>query len=292
MDIDQIKKELERYNRVFPREALKEAIARKEEITPFLLDALVYAKDNAEELINDNYMAHTYALYLLAQFREKRAYPLIIDLFSLPGDITLDLTGDIVTEDLGRMLASVSCGDTSLIKQLAENEAANEYVRDSAIRALICLMAEGELPREEVVTYFKSLFHTNLPKGPNLLVNFLVSCAVDIYPEELYEEVKEAFDKGLVDEWFMDLKFVESRLKEEKESALARLKAENYIFIRDTIAEMEQWDSFQPSKPTPVIYKPKPVVNKPQTVVNKQKVGRNEPCPCGSGKKYKKCCGQ
>jgi preprotein translocase subunit SecA len=31
-------------------------------------------------------------------------------------------------------------------------------------------------------------------------------------------------------------------------------------------------------------------VNKP--VVNKgQKVGRNDPCPCGSGKKYKKCCG-
>ena len=25
--------------------------------------------------------------------------------------------------------------------------------------------------------------------------------------------------------------------------------------------------------------------------VRKQKVGRNDPCPCGSGKKYKKCCG-
>ncbi|MFC2021620.1 SEC-C metal-binding domain-containing protein [Chloroflexota bacterium] len=24
---------------------------------------------------------------------------------------------------------------------------------------------------------------------------------------------------------------------------------------------------------------------------NRQKVGRNDPCPCGSGKKYKKCCG-
>jgi uncharacterized protein YecA (UPF0149 family) len=24
----------------------------------------------------------------------------------------------------------------------------------------------------------------------------------------------------------------------------------------------------------------------------KAKVGRNEPCPCGSGRKYKKCCGQ
>ncbi len=28
----------------------------------------------------------------------------------------------------------------------------------------------------------------------------------------------------------------------------------------------------------------------PKTVVNEAKVGRNEPCPCGSGKKYKKCC--
>jgi preprotein translocase subunit SecA len=25
---------------------------------------------------------------------------------------------------------------------------------------------------------------------------------------------------------------------------------------------------------------------------NEQKVGRNAPCPCGSGKKYKKCCGR
>ena len=31
--------------------------------------------------------------------------------------------------------------------------------------------------------------------------------------------------------------------------------------------------------------KPKPIVRE------EPKVGRNEPCPCGSGKKYKKCCG-
>lgn len=32
--------------------------------------------------------------------------------------------------------------------------------------------------------------------------------------------------------------------------------------------------------------------NKPKTVVKGEKIGRNDPCPCGSGKKYKKCCGQ
>lgn len=30
---------------------------------------------------------------------------------------------------------------------------------------------------------------------------------------------------------------------------------------------------------------------KPTTQRNGNKVGRNDPCPCGSGKKYKKCCG-
>lgn len=33
-----------------------------------------------------------------------------------------------------------------------------------------------------------------------------------------------------------------------------------------------------------------PDLNK-TTVVNEKKIARNEPCPCGSGKKYKKCCG-
>ena len=35
----------------------------------------------------------------------------------------------------------------------------------------------------------------------------------------------------------------------------------------------------------------KPAPKKPTTIRAGAKVGRNDPCPCGSGKKYKKCCG-
>ena len=31
---------------------------------------------------------------------------------------------------------------------------------------------------------------------------------------------------------------------------------------------------------------------KSKTIVKGEKIGRNDPCPCGSGKKYKKCCGR
>jgi uncharacterized protein YecA (UPF0149 family) len=41
----------------------------------------------------------------------------------------------------------------------------------------------------------------------------------------------------------------------------------------------------QPARP------PLPIYEKPVPVRVAPKVGRNEPCPCGSGKKFKKCCG-
>jgi len=33
-------------------------------------------------------------------------------------------------------------------------------------------------------------------------------------------------------------------------------------------------------------------IQETKTVNIKKKIGRNEPCPCGSGLKYKKCCGK
>jgi preprotein translocase subunit SecA len=42
-------------------------------------------------------------------------------------------------------------------------------------------------------------------------------------------------------------------------------------------------------QPEPV-RRPMDVVSERPVVAGKKKIGRNDPCPCGSGKKYKKCC--
>ncbi len=47
----------------------------------------------------------------------------------------------------------------------------------------------------------------------------------------------------------------------------------------------------QPKAQMPKMNNPHPET-KTQPVVNADKIGRNDPCPCGSGKKYKKCCGK
>jgi len=280
MELQKILAELERYRGYFPREAVARAVAERDRITPHLLRILIDTTENAEALVEDyDYAAHVYAMFLLSQFREKSAYPIIVKFFSQPGHLTLALTGDIVTENLDSMLASVSCGDDSLIKDLIENPEANEWVRGAALRSLLSLVAAGEQTRESVVEYFRGLFREKLAREPSHVWNSLIACTMDIYPEELYQDIEQCFEDGLDDEFCVGLSEVDLALDDGKEQTLALLQRNpTYGLITDTIAEMEWWACFRPESQ--------------RTVRKKQKIGRNEPCPCGSGKKYKKCCGR
>ena len=57
----------------------------------------------------------------------------------------------------------------------------------------------------------------------------------------------------------------------------------------DWLYELPQWDKiFEPERKK-VLYKEQ---KNSGTIRKEKKIGRNEPCPCGSGKKYKHCCGK
>ncbi len=74
---------------------MRTAIEQRETITPELLRVLEAVAENPEQYARrEDYMLHVFALYLLAQFREKRAYPLVVKMFSAPGETPFDLAGD------------------------------------------------------------------------------------------------------------------------------------------------------------------------------------------------------
>jgi len=247
MDVQNILKQLEVNEGTFPREAVVQAIEQREAMTPELLRILEYAHQDIEHLIDKGYMAHIYAMYLLAQFREPRAYPLIVQFFSIPGEITLDVTGDLVTGTLCRILASVSGGDISLMTSLVENEEANEYVRSAALRGMLTLVACGEKAREEIIAYYQSLFRGRIARDFSFVWNGLVSSSDELYPEELYEDIKQAYADELVESFFIRLEDVEETLESGKEHMLDELRNnKRYSLITDTISEMEWWACFQP----------------------------------------------
>ena len=57
----------------------------------------------------------------------------------------------------------------------------------------------------------------------------------------------------------------------------------------DWLYELPQWESIFDEATRKALYLEQ---KKSGTIVKGPKIGRNDPCPCGSGKKYKQCCGK
>jgi preprotein translocase subunit SecA len=76
---------------------------------------------------------------------------------------------------------------------------------------------------------------------------------------------------------------------------IERIKEETLgILFRIQLAESEEIDDLKQPKQQEMFFSggEAPASKKKPARRTKKKVGRNAPCPCGSGKKYKKCCGK
>ena len=308
-DIDEIIDHFLRFDGKFEREAVEAAIARKEEITLELLTILEEVADPelAAELADDgDYMAHLYAMFLLAQFRETRAYPLMLRIALLPSDLLESVFGDSITGDFDAVFASVCGGEIAGLQALIENPAADEWVRGAALGALTTLVAVGMRSREEIASYFASLFRGRLTDKSDVVWSELVVYCADIHAVELMPEIEKAYEDGLVDPLYARVEDIREDFAKGEAWALEKLRSSPHRrLIDDTVKEMEGWAAFDPEEQkrerereqareaAAALETLNPWQPDSYTGFKRSapKVGRNDPCPCGSGKKYKKCCG-
>ena len=85
-----------------------------------------------------------------------------------------------------------------------------------------------------------------------------------------------------------------AKLGTEKNPAVIRVQTKKRMKEVAQIFEKNGWKytiELEPDQPEDIADL-EILLNPPKTVVAEKKIGRNDPCPCGSGKKYKKCCGQ
>lgn len=304
MEIDEIIEQFLWFDGKFKQEAVEAAVARRDEIIPELLLVLEEIADPelAAGLDADGeYMAHLYAMFLLAQFRETRAYPLMVRIALLPSDLLESLFSDCITEYFGRVLASVCDGNLEGIQSIIENPDANEWVRGAALGSLVTLVSVGAKSREEIVSYFADLFRGKLTDKNDVVWSELVAYSADLYVPELLGEIEKAYEQELVDPSFVGLDEVRGDIAEGEQRALDRLATDpNRRLIDDTIKEMQGWASFNEEEnrklkeETPALEPLNSQWANSFTGFKRTtpRIGRNDPCPCASGKKYKKCCGQ
>jgi hypothetical protein len=271
-----------------PREALESADGHRAVLVEPLLRAIDSGLANPSAAPHEVAALFCYALYLLAKWREPRAYPYVIRWLSLPGEAAFEIAGDIVTQDGGRILAAVYDGDLEPIKALVLDRHANEYCRSSGVTALALLAAWAEVPREPIVATLLWLAREGLEREPSEVWDGLAAESADIEALVVFPELRRAYEDGLIDP-----RSVHPAELDEVEAAprgdwLEKTR-DGQPPVDDVVRAISWWGRFEGTPESVVAAESYAVAAKPHRAA--PRVGRNDPCPCGSGKKFKKCCG-
>ncbi len=119
----------------------------------------------------------------------------------------------------------------------------------------------------------------------------LVSEAADIYAKSLEKEIYRAYEDGLMDPDFMSRNEVDQIFRMPLKDAVQLVKNTRGGLINDVHSFLRGWACFNPEPVMSGINTANSTFHDFGTYIREgPKTGRNDPCPCGSGKKYKKCC--
>ena len=293
--------------RVLPRVALEQAAERWPEVAPVLLSQLEAAAGGAEHSERTDEILF-FTIYLMAQCRETRAYRPLCTI-ATDGERLSDLIGDGVTEDFAVILTRVYDGDPAPLRALIEAKDAYEFNRFAALSALAWLTATGRMDRNQTAAYLGALFATLEPRVANSVWVGWQEAIAYLGLEDLASTVEIAFALGWVDPmWLGPRDFredLDKALRAEDPTSLFDSAIWDGSRFDDIVSTMAEWACFQPEEPKAeprgraapsTVLAPRSVPDvmmdwaQPPVRNPHRHVGRNDPCVCGSGKKFKKCC--
>ncbi|SCW80306.1 SEC-C motif-containing protein [Paenibacillus tianmuensis] len=299
--MEQILQAIRYNNGRFPRNELQQIIEQKEEAIPYLLQIMNDLKDDYEKVLDrPTRIDFIYAYFLLAQFQVKELFPIMIDVLSKPSEICENIFEDAITEDISRILASVYNGEIDLLFGLIENTKANQYARGEALTALVVMVLNGQLSRDFVMDYFKQLMNGKLTETNYYINAEIVCCCDDLYPEEVLTDIQRLYEDQVVETSIIRLDSIEKTLQKTKEDVLRKNQQKHkFQLITSAIEELQDWGCFHQDFPEVSANSNSKIERsaasgapKRNPAVQVEKIGRNDPCTCGSGQKYKKCCGR
>lgn len=289
---EQVQKAIEEItygSRKFPREAFRIISENKENAIPYLRAAVEKALLEKEDLEED-YQLHFYALFFLGEFQERSCFPLIVEFVSLPEDVLYGLIGDLVTEGLKDILYNTYNGDLDLVRRSIGSPDIGEYVRSAMLDLMGQLYLDGELEKEEWEGFIREFVHDE-SKSNDYLCGKSVLAICNCHLADMLPEIRQLYDEDRIEEFVLGS-------YDSCVDMMFRYSAYNDHFCKTQIsaaATLQGWAIFgeRPKQEFDEKKLEKAVRKLDADYIRQKsgtKIGRNDPCPCGSGKKYKKCC--
>lgn len=276
--------------RRLPVEAIRAAQANRETMVPAFLGTI----DDFLELrgpVDPN--ALFFMFHLLGEWREKSAYWPLAVFLRLPPDVLDSILGDCITETSHRVMAAVFDGDPEPLHAIIRDPDADEFVRAKMLQTIAIVTRRGELPRDATAAFLRDCFVQLEPRQDCYVWSGWVDAVAWLGLSELKPLVQQAFQRGSIDPTWLTFEDFEEDLQYSVDYPEDDpLNADgNIALFGETVGEMSGWDGFQPKAPRqePSNLKLSGAFGTPHRDPLRN-VGRNDPCPCGSGKKFKKCC--
>lgn len=290
---------------------IAECLARQESLTPALLELLQDSLDDDWEDDKDpRWHRQRHAGKLLIAFREPAALPIFADLFTRSDD-ELDVLEWFETD-----LAHYGATAVSTLLHIVNLDTAGDYHygRALACGTLSVVGRQNPETREEIVSALRVMLPPlradGSPDVPPGFVDYNWTSVLitlgELADSTSQPQIEAVFKHDLVDESMIDLDGYYELLAGEHLDELSPLdvmqeyqKSYEYEQNQQSVtarAQLLREQGFRPPvlPETPIQssaadwYNEK-VVGQPAKT---PKIGRNDPCPCGSGLKYKKCHGR
>lgn len=242
MEIQEILDAFQFNDGTYKREHVDAAAKLKGEITPHLIGILDTVLSDPEPYIEDeDRLDHVYAVILLGHFEESRAHDVIVDILSIPGNISYQLFGDLVTENFPAILFQTCGGSLARLRSLALNKDAYDFCRGSALQAMVYAVVDGMVAREEVLSFFRSLFTGTEAEEDSAFWSLLANCVYELYPAELMPMIEKAYQDDLIDSLDIRLEDFEDALQYGKEHAFERVRRDMQRGVHTDVHDYMSW---------------------------------------------------
>lgn len=278
-----------------PVEAIRAAEADRAAMVPAFLDAIeTFISATPEERAKPSPIF--FIFHLLGSWGEKSAYRPLARLLRCPDEDVEAVLGDANTETSSQVMAAVFDGDPQPLYDIILDPQADVFVRWGMFDALAMVTLEGQLPRQETARFLTACFTKLKPEPGSPVWEGWQSAIAALGLTELRPQVKEVFERGWIDSIGLSFK----NFEEDLDATLKCPDApawflEQHRPLGDIVEKFSTWgfDSESDEETEVDTFGERPSLwdDTPGQAFNPFKnVGRNDPCPCGSGKKFKKCC--
>ena len=257
-----------------------------------------------------------HAMYMLAELKSYSSLPKMWHVLRQGNELLEFWFSDLITEELWELFYILGKDQLELLKAYALEPNIYNYSR-TLITTVVSQLAINETSRRpEVIAWFRDLFAHFLdnPEDEGIIdteaIGLMVSDCLDFKGIELLNQIEQLCERDWVPVTMSgDFEEIKYELEQGTRADYNRPVRED-IFARYSY-NLKSWTAYREEKPdvfgemdvdrNDIGYDydwddredyPLSLGSGIVTPIKRQtpKTGRNEPCPCGSGKKYKKCC--